>query len=243
MKSVIIDGVEYIPKTKAPIEEDKKETPKEEFTWTDELVNELMRQYYNWAYDGFKNNKDSGFGIIEKFKQSVQSKQSKLATPTNTKGYETGGEGVFTFDDKLNHEIKVEYDGLNKIINTVNETGKEEKQIHFSKDVSDFIQMSFNLAWDKWYWTEFFFKKVGDNIYELCSANDLPNHVKNLVRPKIYTQSDMDKAIEDAFVAARELVAATSSDPRKSSIKLVNKYLTSQDYLNSLKNKTLKPNN
>lgn len=72
---------------------------------------------------------------------------------------------------------------------------ESKKMIRFSKEASDFIQMTFNLA-DNWYWTDFYFRKVGDCSYELCDAEKLPADIKKLIRPKIYTQQQYNEAIE-----------------------------------------------
>ncbi len=107
---------------------------------------------------------------------------------------------------------------------------KERVPICFSKDASDFIQMTFNFAAEGWYWTEFVYEQTGTNVYKLWSVNDLHTRLKNLINPKLYSQGQMDKAVKDAFVAAKEKCA-----PSYVSGKQFDKYPTLQDYKNSLK--------
>jgi hypothetical protein len=102
---------------------------------------------------------------------------------------------------------------------------KEEKMpLKLSKDASDFIQMTFNVS-DDFYWTDFFFKKVDENIFELWKHSDLPKHVKSFTNE--YTQQQMDEAIEAAFYSARNGILVSNFGNVQ--------FKDHKEYLNSIK--------
>lgn len=111
---------------------------------------------------------------------------------------------------------------------------KYKSVIKFSKEVSDFIQTAWNLADDNWYWTEFFYRKVGDFSYELWSAHQLPASLKDFIKPKLFTQSDIDKAREDAFNAGRGTEGPKQTVNGVTTSVSIHQYPTFQDYLNSI---------
>lgn len=64
--------------------------------------------------------------------------------------------------------------------------------IKFSKEVSDFIEACGSRS-DDYYWFNYYFKKVGDCLFEMVVFKDLPDGLKHIVErsePKGPDQED-----------------------------------------------------
>lgn len=53
--------------------------------------------------------------------------------------------------------------------------------VKYSKEVSDFIQACGAKSDNDYYWFPYYFKKVGDSLFERVLFNDLPDEVKHFV--------------------------------------------------------------
>jgi hypothetical protein len=244
MKSVIIDGIEYVPKEVEDIKYDRN--------FGDNKRCECGHPYYR-HFDTYEDMAPIGCKYCQcsRFKEAAPSiKQEPKEDVWGTKCLSLNDilDCWYTDEDiKKQHlahsahfyrnDLKYSHPLFQRIKSAAfkqsseplpKEEGKMPLKLY--KDASDFIQMTFNVS-DDFYWTNFFFKKVGDNTYELWKHNELPKHVKGFTNE--YTQQQMDEAMRDAFNAGRTITAVPSV-VHPGNITTEPVYTTFEDYINSL---------
>lgn len=201
------------------IEEDEKETPKEEFKWTDELVRIFatrnmvefaeINNVMNRGLPKGKKHEDFFITTIKDFKQSQQSKPDSNGDDKGkermevTKVWRASG-GISNLDGKTFHAYH---------FNSVAEIPSEKLPA-----IKAAIERILN---------------DDDNKFWETIQHHTDKAIDEVTKHK-FTQEQMDKAIHDAWYAARE--EGEESMPWDD-MRVKYQHATLEDYLNSLKEK------